>query len=142
MTGEHNRSPAITLRIFARLLLFAVTRLVLCCAIMCVCAWNAQAKRAPAPAGAEIAQPSAVSDTLRYQVRAGEPLIIALPRLVDGRETTYRLLEAPALSWLVDRSFLWRTTPGERGQLPIVIERLAEGALPDQLVLLVDVLPA
>ena len=120
-------------------------RFVLCCAIACVCALPAEAERLPALAGAEstpldIAQPAA--DTLRYRVFAGEPLIVALPSQVDGREATYRLLEAPALSWLVDRSFLWRTTPGERGQLPILIERRTEGGLADTLVLLVEIVQA
>ena len=83
------------------------------------------------------AQPT---DTLRYQVRAGQTLIVSLPRQVDGREATYRLLEAPALSWLVDRSFMWRTTEGERGRLAIRVERLAGETVADTLVLLVDIL--
>ena len=86
------------------------------------------------------AQPSA-ADTLRYTVQAGKPLIVALPVSVNGAEATYQLLDAPALSWLVDRSFLWRTTEGERGALPILVERRVQGAAPDTLVLLVEVRP-
>ena len=78
---------------------------------------------APAP-GAPEATPGAATDTLRYSVRAGDPLIVALPAAEGGREVTYRLVDAPALSWLVDRSFMWRTTEQERGTLPILIERM------------------
>ena len=108
---------------------------------MLVSALAAEARERPAPdavADALRAQPMAV-DTLRYEVRAGQTLIVALPAEFEGREASYRLLEAPALSWLVDRSFMWRTTPAERGQLPIRIERSAPGAFPDTLVLLVDI---
>ena len=115
-------------------------RFVVCCAIACVCALPAKAERSAAFPRAE-AHPAA-SDTLRYRVQAGDPLIVALPAQVDGREATYRLLDAPALSWLVDRSFLWRTTPGERGQLPVLIERRAEGVPPETVVLLVEIVQA
>jgi len=80
-------------------------------------------------------------DTLHYQVRAGAPLLVSLPEEVRGSEASYQLLHAPALSWLVDRSFAWTTHPSERGILPILIERRpARGAL-DTLVLLVEVVP-
>ena len=121
-------------------------RLVLCCAIVLVTAVATGAVERPAVSvGTEIlvlearlAEPSA-SDTLRYQVRAGRSLIVALPATFEEREASYRLLKAPALSWLVDRSFMWRTTAGERGQLAVLIERRAPGILPDTLVLLVDI---
>ncbi len=92
-------------------------------------------ERPAAPLGAE----PTVADTLRYSVQAGMPLIVALPVLHEGRTATYELLDAPALSWLVDRSFLWRTTDAERGTLPILIERVAEGSAPERLVLLVEI---
>ncbi|MEM1118070.1 MAG: hypothetical protein AAGJ11_16275 [Bacteroidota bacterium] len=62
--------------------------------------------------------PSSVAhaDTLRHTVQAGETLIAALPA------PDYRAVNAPALSWLVDRSFMWRTLPQERGTLAIRFE--------------------
>ena len=97
----------------------------------------APAERAggPAPsAGARTAPPAPAADTLRASVRAGETLIVGLP---DG--ATYEVVRAPALSWLVDRSFMWRTLPAERGALPVVLRR--RGAAADTLVLLVEVRP-
>ncbi|MEM1057305.1 MAG: hypothetical protein AAGI52_17445 [Bacteroidota bacterium] len=119
-----------------------MSRIVLFSAIVWVSALSAEARERPAAlAGADLlrAQPSQ-TDTLRYQVRAGHTLIVALPTDVEGREVDYRLLEAPALSWLVDRSFMWRTTPGERGTLPILVERSEQGGSPDTLVLLVEII--
>ena len=81
---------------------------------------------------------AAAQDTLRYAAVAGRPLIVGLPARYQGAPARYELVEAPALSWLVDRSFLWSTQPGERGALPIKIRRTAPGALPDTLVLIVD----
>lgn len=78
------------------------------------------------------------ADTLRYSVPAGEALIANLPPRHRGNPATYRLLEAPALSWLVDRSFFWQTTAGERGRLPILVERRF-GSSRDTLVLLVQI---
>lgn len=85
------------------------------------------------------AQPTSAADTLMYTVRAGRPFLVALPPRRNGEPVTYRLLEGPALSWLVDRSFLWTTTPQERGALPVLIERTAPGAPKDTLVLLIDI---
>ena len=54
---------------------------------------------------------------------------------------SYQTLEAPALSWLVDRSFMWRTLERERGTLPVRFLQEAAGAEPDTLVLLVEIVP-
>ena len=78
-----------------------------------------------------------VADTLRYQVRAGQPLLVALPSRAGGREATYAVVSAPAMSWLVDRSFFWQTLPSERGLLPVVFRQTAATA--DTLVLLVEI---
>lgn len=91
------------------------------------------------PAEARPYAAAAAQDTLRYTVAAGRPLIVALPARFEGGPASYELVEAPALSWLVDRSFLWSTQPGERGALPIKIRRTAPGAYPDTLVLVVDI---
>lgn len=83
--------------------------------------------------------PAAVADTLVYSTRAGEPFIVALPARLGGAEVTYRPLELPALSWLVDRSFFWNVLGGETGTLPVVFERAVAGREADTLVLLVEI---
>lgn len=116
-----------TVRIFALTLV----------AMLCAAPLDARSKTAPpAEAQWEIA---IAADTLRYDVRAGEPLLVALPAQVRGQAVEYELDRAPALSWLVDRSFMWKTTPGERGVLLIRIRRTAAGADMAPLVLLVTV---
>jgi hypothetical protein len=94
------------------------------------------------PAEASAAGPAAASDTLRYEVRAGQPLLVALPARHGRQPASYRLIEGPALSWLVDRSFYWRTLPTEGGTMPVLIRRVAPGVEPDTLVLMVRVTPA
>ena len=84
----------------------------------------------PAAAGA------VASDTLRLSVRSGEPLVTALP---GESAWTFRTLRAPALSWLVGRSFYWNTRPGERGREFVLIERRYRSEPQDTLVLVVDV---
>lgn len=84
-------------------------------------------------------QDRAAADTLRYAVRAGETLIVALPARVSGMAVTYEVDEAPALSWLVDRSFMWRTLARERGALAVRLRRLTPGRAPETVVLLVDI---
>ena len=69
------------------------------------------------------------ADTIRHTVIAGETLIVDLPG--DG----YRALNPPALSWLVDRSFMWRTLSQERGTLAVRFSRDDEV----ELVLLVEI---
>ena len=99
---------------------------------------SAQSER-PAPAFASVQ--ASPSDTLRYSVRAGETLIVALPPRVDGREVRYEVEQAPALSWLVDRSFMWRTLSQERGTLPVRFRRYGAAGGTDELVLLVEIAP-
>lgn len=91
---------------------------------------TADAGARPAPAAAE---------TLRVSVRAGQPLITSLPDRYRGAEARYRALRAPALSWLVDRSFFYQTQPGERGDLPVLFERSAGDTVADTLVLVVSI---
>lgn len=90
---------------------------------------------AAAPAQRSVtAGPSAgaAADTVRASVQAGQTLIVGLPG-------DYEPVRAPALSWLVDRSFMWRTLPRERGTLPVLFRR--RGAPADTLVLLVEIRP-
>jgi hypothetical protein len=81
---------------------------------------------------------SVVADTLFARVQAGEPLVLSLPETYRGGAAEYRLLRAPALSWLVDRSFFWRTLPAERGLMFVLVERIASGVQPDTLVLAIE----
>jgi len=82
----------------------------------------------------EATGPAAPADTLRYTLTAGQTLVVPLP----GPEgATFRPLRMPALSHLADRSFGWRTLPGEQGREYVLIERRA--ARTDTLVLVVDV---
>lgn len=94
----------------------------------------------PAPA-APYAEATAPADTLRATVRAGQTLIVGLPARVDGAEASYELVRAPALSWLVDRSFMWRTLERERGTLPVLLRRTRPGAEPETVTLLVEIEP-
>lgn len=80
---------------------------------------------------------SGVADTLRYQVRAGDALLVSLPPRVGGAEVAYAVVQAPAMSWLVDRSFLWQTIPTERGLMAVVLSQTA--AAREDLVLLIEV---
>lgn len=90
-------------------------------------------------AGAPTAPEAVRAETLRVSVRAGQPLIASLPDRHRGGAATYRALRAPALSWLVDRSFFYQTQPGERGDLPVLFERSVGGAVADTLVLMVSI---
>lgn len=76
------------------------------------------------------------SDTVRLSIESGEPLVTALP---GESSWTFRTLRAPALSWLVGRSFYWKTLPGERGREFVLIERRYRSEPQDTLVLVVDV---
>jgi len=56
-------------------------------------------------------------DTLYYTVEAGEVLIFALPVQWEANTVEkYSIIHAPALSWLVDRSFFWRTLEEDTGR--------------------------
>lgn len=93
----------------------------------------------PAPTPAYVQPEASRADTLRYTVRAGETLIVALPPRVAGDEARYEIVKAPALSWLVDRSFMWRTLERERGTLPVELRRLVSGRTPEPVILLVEI---
>ena len=97
----------------------------------------AQTSQRTAPAAPSAAAPPAAADTLHYQVRAGAPFLVVLPATAGGRPATYRAVSAPAMSWLVDRSFYWKTLPTERGTMPIVFEQTA--ASDERLVLMVEI---
>jgi hypothetical protein len=81
------------------------------------------------------ASTSGRADTLRYEVTAGDALVVPLPGAEDA---VFRGIRLPALSWIVDRSFAWTTLPGEEGREYILIQRRT-GARVDTLLLVVDV---
>jgi hypothetical protein len=70
------------------------------------------------------------SDTLHASADAGEPLVLLLP------EASYAIRCAPALSWLVQRSFMWNTVPADTGRHEILLGRTGT---PDTLVLIITV---
>jgi hypothetical protein len=82
---------------------------------------------------------AAPADTLRFTLTAGETLVVPL----TPSNATFRGVRLPALSFIADRSFGWRTLPGERGREYVIIERRTPapggGARTDTLVLVVDV---
>ncbi len=104
---------------------------------------TAQRPSAAAPSAQRTAPSAAAprdvarADTLRYTVRAGQPLLVSLPATAGGRPATYRILSAPAMSWLVDRSFFWQTLATENGQMAVVFEQTAGSD--ETLVLIVDI---
>jgi len=109
----------------------------LVCAVGLVAAAPAQraAPARPSPV------PEASADTLRYSIAAGQTLIVGLPPRVGSASATYEIVDAPALSWLVDRSFMWRTLSEERGAHLVHLGRRVDGAEPEEVVLLVEVTP-
>ena len=101
---------------------------------------SASAQRAPT-FNAYLEAETARGDTLRYGVRAGEPLILSLPGRIGGVPVEYMLDEAPALSWLVDRSFLWQTRANDRGTTAIRLRLRTQDRTDQVVVLLVEVTP-
>lgn len=82
------------------------------------------------------------ADTLRRRATVGEALIMTLPDALANRPVaTYRLVRAPALSWLVDRSLLWRPRPDDVGTHALLVHAAFAGTPPDTLTILVDVTP-
>ena len=83
------------------------------------------------------AEESVLSDTLRASGSTGETLILALPDAMDGQEVTgYRILRAPSLSGLVDRSYFWRPQTHPAGEYTIVFEATFEEPPVDTLIVL------
>lgn len=88
---------------------------------------------------ARVASP-ALRDTLEHRVTAGDDLIVTLPGTLSNRSVTaYELVRAPALSWVVDRSLLWRTRPEDAGTHALLVEATFDDAPSDTLTVLVEV---
>lgn len=84
----------------------------------------------------------APADTIRGRVTAGEPLIMTLPAMLSDRPVAaYHPLRAPALSWLVGRSFFWRTRSEDAGTHTLLVRAAFDQSPPDTLTILVDVTP-
>jgi hypothetical protein len=80
------------------------------------------------------------AETLSYVIQAGEVLIFSLPENLGQRKIeAYRIKDAPALSWLVKRSFFWRTLPKDAGQHDIKLEALVNGSAVEDVLVQVDI---
>ena len=79
-------------------------------------------------------------DTIERSVTAGNILIVALPDALDNTPVEgYRIVEAPALSGLADRSFFWRTQADDAGTHRILFHANRAEAPADTLTLRVTV---
>lgn len=86
------------------------------------------------------ARVAAPADTLQRRVTAGDDLIVTLPATLSDRPVaSYVLLQAPAMSWLVDRSLLWRTRPNDIGPHTLLVEATFGDMTADTLAIHVDV---
>ena len=102
-----------------------------------------------APAGAAQTPPPVVDylhvpavDTLHFTTRSGSTLFFTLPDSVGNRPVrTYRARSLPALSWLVDRAFFWRTTTGDGGRYALRFEAAFDDTPPEALLAIIEVRP-
>lgn len=75
-------------------------------------------------------------DTLWSRIRGGEILIMSLPDELEGEVIErYSLVRAPALSWLIDRSFMWRTLTDDVGTYEVLLHAAVDSISADTLVL-------
>ncbi len=85
-------------------------------------------------------QPAVRAETLSYVVQSGEVLIFNLPTSFGPRRMErYRLKQAPALSWLVDRSYFWRTLAKDVGEHTLIFEATTAGSTVEDIYVVVDV---
>jgi len=113
------------------------TKLFSLCALLCLCLAGG-VRTGPAPGHAALPSayaplsPSVQDSTLTHTVQAGEVLIFALPDTVGGLVVdAYAIVHAPALSWLADRSFFWRTNPADAGPHLLLFQSTYKEAPPD-----------
>lgn len=90
---------------------------------------------AAAPSAPTPAETTTQADTLRYELTAGDALVVPLP---GSENASFRMLHAPALTVIVGRSFGFRSLPGQSGRQEIHVER-RDGSRTDTLVLVVNV---
>ncbi len=90
------------------------------------------------PALDESAKPKA--ETLSYIVQSGEVLIFNLPELLGGKKIEeYEIKRAPALSWLVKRSFFWRTLATDVGEHEVLLNAMVNGSSVESVVVQVEI---
>ncbi len=80
------------------------------------------------------------AETLSYVSQAGEVLIFNLPATLGQRKIdSYTITKAPALSWLVQKSFFWRTLPKDAGKHEILFKAVAGGNNVEDVVVQVEI---
>lgn len=80
------------------------------------------------------------AETLSYVVQAGEVLILNLPELLGGKRISeYKIKRAPALSWLVTRSFFWRTLAKDVGKHEVLLSAMSNGSAVDSVVVEIEI---
>lgn len=86
----------------------------------------------------EIHKPPA--ETLSFVIQAGDVLIFNLPQSIEGRSIdAYRIRTSPALSWIHERSFFWRTLAKDVGKHEILLSGFRNGVSTEELVIQVDI---
>ncbi|MFK7844534.1 MAG: hypothetical protein AB8G77_04475 [Rhodothermales bacterium] len=80
------------------------------------------------------------AETLSYIVQAGEVLIFNLPELLGGKKISeYKIKRAPALSWLVKRSFFWRTLAKDQGKHEVLLNAMVNGSSVESVVVEIEI---
>lgn len=80
------------------------------------------------------------AETLSYVSQAGEVLIFNLPATLGQRTIdSYTITKAPALSWLVKKSFFWRTLPKDAGNHEILLKAVVDGRNVEDVVVQVEI---
>jgi|GEM_PF-1611555 len=80
------------------------------------------------------------AETLSFVIQAGDVLIFNLPTSIEGRSVdSYSIRKSPALSWIHERSFFWRTLAKDVGKHEILLSGSRNGVNTEELVIQVDI---
>lgn len=80
------------------------------------------------------------AETLSFIIQAGDVLIFNLPESIEGRQVdSYSISDSPALSWIHERSFFWRTLAKDVGKHEILLSGARNGVNTEELVIQVDI---
>ena len=80
------------------------------------------------------------AETLSYVVQAGDVLILNLPKSLGTLEVgSYETRHAPAMSWLVDHAFFWKTLGKDIGLHYIVFDAIIDEIPLDQVIIEVEI---
>ena len=83
---------------------------------------------------------SVPAETLSFIIQAGDVLIFNLPESIEGRQVdTYTIRDSPALSWIHERSFFWRTLAKDVGKHEILLSGVRNGVNTEELIIQVDI---